>query len=429
MSQSYADNGSYVDLLGSPRVFMHEINTLPMFSNIVSTVDEIEKYERVLPISRAGDIVLTKTKPDEAYLHWLHSVGLGQGKVIVVKGRNSETLPERAVKNGLRKKIDSYLGSSKAQAIFSPYYGGELENAACHHLDLPMYANTGLVRKYDSKVNFNYLCRSLHIPVIDNVVVQPSPTGDQYNFQALLYKVRELLSVTGKIIIKGEFGASGSTTAITNSVSPTLVEHLIVEAYSQGIRYMIEPLLPVTSSPSSLWFISREKTITHIRTSNQLLDTGGSVHAGNEFPAKFNEPTVKNYAFKIATKLAHEGFIGPFGIDFVEYNNEFYPVECNPRVTGANYPWELVHLLNSKAGSGEKIRFARAENIHVAHKGLTFKDVLNLWDKYLYTGDTSNGVLIPYNVGPLASGKVTVLGTGSSLEELDEIFSYIKSKN
>ena len=427
MSQTYADNGSYVDLLGSPRVFMHDINTLPMFSNIASKVDAIEKYERVLPISRSGDIVLTKISPEKSYLHWLQSVGLGKGKVIVVEGSTNETLPERAVKNGLRKKIDSYLGTEKTNANFCPYYGGQLENAACHYLDLQMYANTDLVKKYDSKINFNLLCKEINVPVMDNITIKSDYSLSKNNLSLNLKKIQEMMSLTGKVIIKGEFGASGSTTSIVNNVTSVMLEKLILEANNKGLQYIIEPLLPVSSSPSSLWFISKERTINHIRTSNQLLFEGGSVHAGNEFPVSFNENKLKLLSLKIAKRLVQEGYIGPFGIDFVEYNNKFFAVECNPRVTGANYPWELIYLLESKNGTRNPINYARAENIHLPRKGLTFKDLIKLWKKHLYTGDFINGILIPYNVGPLSSGKVTVLGTGSTMDELNEVFSYIKN--
>ena len=255
-----------------------------MFSNIISTVDEIEKYERVLPISRAGDIVLTKTSPEKSYLQWLRSVGLGQGKVIVVEGPSSETLPERAVKNGLRKKIDSFLGDSKYQATGCPYYGGHLENAACQHLNLQMYAKPDLVRKYDSKINFNFLCREINVPVIDNIMIKSGFNKKTINLSLMLNKVKQLLSITGKVIIKGEFGASGSTTTITSTVTLQSLEKLITEVNTTGLQFIIEPLLTLTSSPSSLWFISREGDIFHIRTSNQLLSKDGSVHAGNEFP-------------------------------------------------------------------------------------------------------------------------------------------------
>jgi hypothetical protein len=83
LTKDYENNDSYVESLGTPRVFMHEINTLPNFSKILETVDEIEKYERTLAIARPEDVILTKVSPEKAYLDWflqkkLISIGLSR---------------------------------------------------------------------------------------------------------------------------------------------------------------------------------------------------------------------------------------------------------------------------------------------------------------------------------------------------------------
>jgi hypothetical protein len=115
--------GTFVDLLGSPIVFLHEINTLPNFSKIISQVDGIEKYDRAISIARPNDIVLTKSQPEKAYLNWLRSVNLGTEKIIVLTGNSEETLPERVLNNGTKYRIESYIQSDKNPAILSPYFG------------------------------------------------------------------------------------------------------------------------------------------------------------------------------------------------------------------------------------------------------------------------------------------------------------------
>ena len=85
-NSSFENNGSFVDLLGSPIVFLHEINTLPNFSKIISQVEGIEKYDRAISIARPDDVILTKTQPEKAYLDWLRSVNLGTDKIIVLNG-------------------------------------------------------------------------------------------------------------------------------------------------------------------------------------------------------------------------------------------------------------------------------------------------------------------------------------------------------
>ena len=88
------------------------------------------------------------------------------------------------------------------------------------------------------------------------------------------------------------------------------------------------------------------------------------------------------------------------------------------------YPWELVHRLES---NGSSIKAARAENIHLPRRGSCFKDLLKTWGDVLYDAHNEAGVIVPFNVGPVAEGKVTVLGTGSSENEVNDLFEYIKS--
>jgi hypothetical protein len=418
----YENNESYVESLGTPRVFMHEINTLPNFSKILETVDEIEKYERTLAIARPEDVILTKVSPEKAYLDWLKSVGLGSQNLIVLDGQKDETMPERVLKNGAKTKIEQFLGSKKAEAVFCPYFGGPLEEKASKHLQLRMYANTNLVTKYDSKINFKKLCQEAGVPVLEEVILKGKSKYSVSDLKENFKKILELKDKTGKIIIKGEFGASGSTTQIFDDFDITDLKDFFHKCRTNE-RFIVEPLYRRSSSPSSVWFITTEKVCKHVKTSNQLL-SDGIVHSGNEFPVPFDEKIVIELTHKIAKCLSEEGYIGPFGVDYIESDNKLYAVECNPRVTGANYPWELVNLLSTKH---EKIKAARAENIHLSRKGLTFEDLMKKWRKVLYTGEHGLGVVVPYNVGPVASGKVTVLGTGSSKEEVDDLFKFVKA--
>ncbi|GAG36548.1 unnamed protein product, partial [marine sediment metagenome] len=200
-----------------------------------------------------------------------------------------------------------------------------------------------------------------------------------------------------------------------------------IAAYSRsGDKYIIEPFYDAFSQPSSVWFITKDQRIIHLKTSNQLLDEETS-HIGNEFPVNFNEEQIQQFSFKIAKYLCSQGFIGPFGIDFFETKSGMFAAECNPRVTGAMYPWELVHRLDGRNGSTQ-IKAARAQNIHLPRKGLQFKDLINIWDDVLYNGQNGVGVIIPFNVGPISEGKITVLGTGSSLNSVENLFSYLKDR-
>ncbi|MFW9903818.1 MAG: ATP-grasp domain-containing protein [Candidatus Thorarchaeota archaeon] len=415
----YEKSGSFIDLMGSPIVFMHDINTLPNFSKIISQVDGIDKYERALSVARSEDVVITKYPPDRAFIQWLERVGLGSKKIIVLNGKPLETLPERILNYQVKDEIRSLLGSGKRSAIISPYYGGSLEQQASSHLELEMYANSETVKKFDSKINFKNLCRKIGVPVIIDKIftVTSKIKGTQY----LSNIVKESISETGKVIVKGEYGASASTTYVFDKIDLSLLKEIIANS-QMGDRYLVEPFYHSLSQPSSVWFISKNKRIVHLKTSNQILDEETS-HIGNEFPVDFDEDKVRKLSSKIAKYLNMEGFIGPFGIDYVETRDGIFAAECNPRVTGAMYPWELIYRLESNGS----IKAARAENIHLPRRGLCFKDLMKSWGDVLYDTCEDTGVIVPFNVGPIKEGKVTVLGTGSSKNDVQSLFEFIKS--
>jgi hypothetical protein len=171
-----------------------------------------------------------------------------------------------------------------------------------------------------------------------------------------------------------------------------------------------------------VWFISKNKKIIHLRTSNQLLDEGTS-HIGNEFPVDFDEKLVQRISYTLVKRLSLDGFIGPLGIDFVETKEGMFVAECNPRVTGAMYPWELVYHLEKNA----TINAARAQNIYLSRRGFRFKDLLKVWKDLLYNGQNAESSIIPFNVGPVSEGKVTILGTGSSRNDVKDLFDHIQS--
>ncbi|MFQ6126892.1 MAG: ATP-grasp domain-containing protein, partial [Candidatus Heimdallarchaeota archaeon] len=284
-------------------------------------------------------------------------------------------------------------------------------------LGLYMYAKPDVVQRFDSKINFKHLCREVGVPVVEYAIFKT-----RQGVHELVQLIKMMSNKTGKVIVRGEYGASASTTYVLDRLDYSLINEIVASSKPED-RYLVEPFYKTLSSPSSVWFITKIRTIVLLRTSNQLLEEGIS-HAGNEFPVQFAEEQVNRYSFRIAKRLAEEGFLGPFGIDYIETEKGLYATECNPRVTGAMYPWELVSILEKKGS----IKAARSENIHLPRKGLTFEALKKLWKNVLYNGHNGKGIIVPYNVGPISEGKVTVLGTGSSKKEVDSLFKNIKSR-
>ncbi|MBY8998125.1 MAG: hypothetical protein KGD60_10355, partial [Candidatus Thorarchaeota archaeon] len=368
-------------------------------------------------IARPEDVVFLKSAPDKAYLQWLGEVGLGSKNIVVISGRDDMSLPERIMKNGSRTHLDALLGDSRIDAVFSPYYGGRLEKRTSEYLGLFMYSNTEVAEEMDNKIGFKLICRKLGIPVVDESIIDTEMTESEMESV-----IKCKIDKTGKVILRGEYGASASTIHVLYQIDKTFLRELKKRNLNRT-RFLVEPFYETLSSPSSVWFIKRDGSIVHLRTSNQILENGIS-HLGNEFPVRFDEGFVDRMSFKFAQYLARKGFIGPFGLDYIETENGIFATECNPRMTGAIYPWELVYLLEQKG----PVRAARSENINLPLGCREFNVLRQLWNNVLYDGRSSEGVIIPYNVGPIRTGKITVLCTGSSIEEVMRIFAYIKSE-
>ena len=413
----YIKHGSYVESMGSPRVFAHDIDTLRGFSGIIDTVPGIRKYDRALAIARAEDVVFLKSTPDESYLQWLDEVGLGTKNLIVLPGRADMTLPERIMNNGSRKHLDTMLNGQRREAVFSPYYGGRFERSASRYLGVSMHLNTEVTEEMDNKVNFKLICRGMNIPVVKDSLIDTNMTLSE-----MCHIIDNLLDETGKIILRGEYGASASTIHVLNKMDDVYYEKLL-RTNLPGTRFLVEPFYQTLSSPSSVWYIGQTGEIVHLRTSNQLLENGIS-HIGNEFPVSFDEEFVNKVSFQFAQYMRSRGFTGPFGIDYIETEQGILATECNPRMTGAIYPWELVYILERKGPVGA----ARSENIHLPKKYRTFESLKRVWADFLFDGETSEDVIIPFNVGPIKTGKITVLGTSRSVVEVRVLLDSIKTR-
>jgi len=399
-------------MMNCPTIFLHDISTLPGYEK-VGFIIGIDRYDRVLSIARPQDLVLLKEQPDQDYLAWLEEVGLGKRNVLVLDDKDG-TLPERVLHPDVKNAVTTWHDSQQARAIISPYYCGSLEERASTYLGIPMYASSKATELFNSKIHFKNLCNQIGVKTIEGTIVEIGRDNEKLRDALYQYGVS-----SGRVIIRGEYGASGSSVHIAEK--PEDAETVIAKSID-GDRYLVEPFLKVSSSPSSLWFVTKNGKCAHMRTSDQILDHG-IVHEGNNVPPQYDEHVINDIAFEIVHAMSNQGFIGALGIDFIVTNQGIFPTECNPRFTGASYPWELLNRIEQQV----HIPYARAKNIHVS-RDMTFAKLRMLWKDVLYDGKRFDGVVLPFNVGPLRDGKISVLGLSSSASQLDTMFSFMDYK-
>lgn len=426
---------SCVSILCSPCVFVHDLAVLPTYTAISKHELGIKSYDRVLAIARPDDVVVLLQRPDKAYLQWLSGVGLGTKKILVLPGKKGETLTHRLLHPAAQKKLLQLLGGAKnaKKAILFPYYPDAAIKKVSRQLGIPLFGTPSLSKKFAGKVFFERWCRKKGIPAIPDKIVRINRGKDSKTglFQ-LKTIIKDQLAATGHVVVRGDFGSGGSTTHVIDRYSAAWINEFYRHAHQDDV-YIVEPFYKAKASPSSLWLITRrqrrgqrgegwrEGKAVHIKTSLQLLAKSVK-YAGNEYPGypgQFNRRLVMAYSRKIVKAMAQEGYAGMVGLDFLETDKGVFVMECNPRVTGAMYPWEIVKMLEQRHG---KVGAALAEKIYVPRSIMSFAGLQQAWKTLLYDGTSADGVLVPYNISLLKKGVITVVGMAKTTTGVHRLF-------
>jgi hypothetical protein len=459
------ENGSLIDLLVNdpwlqevaPRkrriVFMHDSMSQPGGDDprLFEKVKGIELYDRALSLARRGDVVFLQEPPVEGFQEYLLDAGFGTEHIIVVQGKG--LLPEKICNNGTFEKLNTLLGSHRA--VVSVYQGEHVDFNAVHHIDpgnnLNVYATppSQNANKYSSKIEFKALCERLGVPVVPRGEILQVTEDHAQDLDALVHKVKNIAQETGGVIIRGEYGSSGSTTVddlrnislFSEEAIPSILQKRVLFPSSLDDRYLIEPFYTMDSSPSSTWFVTKHQELkngvdaletkggetVHLRTSDQIMS--GVVHEGNEFPGFLSpaqEHEIKQYTYAIVSHLALQGYIGPIGVDWIKVNNQFYASEANPRITGAMYGWENIRRREIR--HKKQVEAGRLENLAVP-AGISFPSIVQATGNYLYHPSQGSpyGIVI-FNGTPSKQGKITVVGAAPHTESLTRMFDGFKEK-
>ncbi|MGH7232139.1 MAG: hypothetical protein ACREJU_12385, partial [Nitrospiraceae bacterium] len=240
---------------------------------------------------------------------------------------------------------------------------------------------------------------------------------------------------TGRVLIKGSRGSSGSSLVIVEDNPESIEKSLNALARRVETRiYLVEVMLDVAVSPNVLIYIDPINgrlscvCVTDQRLSEHL------AHEGNIFPPSAS--TVEhmiNSAMKISAWLRTQGCSGLAGFDFGEYLNpetgacEYFLADINARTNGAAYPKFLMEHLNrrQRQKDGPCIKAFLSDKA-VPTKARFFAE-LDEWCGHLFfTPATGKGV-VPYNTGCLEIGMCSLAVFGKSGNEVTEIYEEFKA--
>ena len=179
-----------------------------------------------------------------------------------------------------------------------------------------------------------------------------------------------------------------------------------------------------------------------LSTHDQLLGgPSGQSYLGCIFPANTDyAPAITREAAKVGRRLAKEGVIGRFALDFVAVRNEAgewetYAIEINLRKGGTTHPFLTLQFLTDgtydpetatfTAPSGKRKFFVASDHVESPlYRGLTPDDLFDIVVRYRLHFDQSRqtGVVFHMMAALTESGAFGMTAVGDSPEEAREIY-------
>jgi hypothetical protein len=195
-------------------------------------------------------------------------------------------------------------------------------------------------------------------------------------------------------------------------------------------------------SPSVQLRVTPLGDVELLSTHDQLLGgQGGQSYLGCVFPANPEyAPAITREAAKIGARLAHEGVIGRFALDFVTVRNdagewEIYAIEINLRKGGTTHPFLTLQFLTDgtydaetatfTAPSGKQKFFVASDHVESPdYRGLTPDDLFDIVVRHGLHFDQSRqtGVVFHMMAALAEAGRVGLTAVGDSPIEARDLY-------
>lgn len=344
-----------------------------------------------------------------------------------------------------------------------PYMTTDLERELAVRLDIPMYAADPRYFAFGTKSG----CRQLFA---EEGLPHPIGAENIYSAEALAGAIRSMRAQKPglkKVIVKLNEGVSGYGNAqldlsgMPPAGSPdeqsALLAHLRTMKYElDGVTYdwyigkleekggIVEEMIigEVMTSPSTQLRITPLGEVELLSTHDQMLGgQSGQIYLGARFPAdRAYGPLIMREAVKVGRRLAAEGVVGRFAIDFIVVRRadgewDPYAIEINLRKGGTTHPFLTLQYLTDGRYDAETGYFRtalgqpkyyvatdtlKAEAYHV----FTPSDVFDLVSNHrLHYDHTSQTGIVLHMISPIGSlGKIGLTAIGNSPEHAEELY-------
>jgi len=342
-----------------------------------------------------------------------------------------------------------------------PYNTTELEREVSVRLNIPMYAADPRYFEFGTKSGGRAIFADEKVPHpigIQNLKSEKELTAaiedlrrQKPELRQVMVKLNEGVSGEGNAVVdlKGlESNANGS--GMIERVRGMKFERTI-EKYESFIKKMeerggiTEELIEGDEfrSPSVQLRISPLGELQILSTHDQMLGgPGGQSYLGAKFPAHPDySRTIVHEAVKVGKRLAREGVIGRFALDFVVVRRkggewQTYAIEINLRKGGTTHPFLTLQYLtdgayDSEGGTfrtllGHAKHYVASDHVeNPAYRRLTPEDVFDIVSRYRLHFDhlKQKGIVLHMISNVSTGGNFGMTMIADTAEEAEELYN------
>jgi hypothetical protein len=424
------------------------MGSLRSLQGLGSSLPGLDRYaERALLLAVEGDVVCVPRAVDPCYLEFLGALGLGpRPEHIVVPGDNGRG-PERPLAERLLCEPGVLSRAARAlraaEVTIQPYVATPdvmaLAEVMERHSGIPVRVDGSprITRYADQKHHMRAKAIELGIPVAEGEVAELAFPGGRRrrDLEPVRSAIERQLRHTGRVIVRGASGASGSSTFVVGRGGEDTggILRRIAERTDNRI-YLVEAMVEATVSPNlQIHVPADDGSLVSVGVTDQRWSRG-LTHAGNQLPSSARMvDAMEAWSRMLAGWMRGQGYTGLVGFDFVEHRDPVtggtraFLAEVNPRVNGGTYPLAVRRRLNeAAAGAGRPAAPAFVSGT-VDTRARNFSRVRAAVGHLLFDPDRGTG-LVPYATGCLEHGKCAMVALAGSRLRAAELYGAAQAR-
>ena len=424
------------------------MGSLRSLEGLRESLPGLDRYaERALLLATEGDVVCVPKPVDACYLEYLAAIGLGpRPEHIVVPNGNGRSVERplaerllgdpgvlsraaRAVR-AAEVTIEPYTATSEVMAL------AEVMERECG-IPVRVDGSPRITRYADQKHHMRAKALELGIPVAEGEVAELTFAGGRRrrDLEPVRAAIERQLRHTGRVIVRGTSGASGSSTFVvgrggedTNGVLRRIASR------SDNRIYLVEAMVEAAVSPNVQIRVPADSgPLLSVGVTDQRW-TRGLTHAGNQLPSSARTVDAMDaWARMLATWMRGQGYSGLVGFDFVEYRDPatggFRTIlaEVNPRVNGGTYPLAVRARINEAAAHAGRRPAPAFVSGTVSTRAGSFRRVRAAIGHLLFDPDRGTGV-VPYATGCLEHGRCSMVALAGSRLRAAELYGAAQAR-